>query len=198
MKPRHYIDAPHPIDGTTSADRPDRSELGHFYPTIKKDDRPLIMSDLERHRQHDEALIKQTRKIHSKVIPLGILLVLPFIIFINATVFFFFTMDQSNAVILSMLGLFLAVAWVGIWVLAYRTIVKTFARHGLRAGPYFFFSLLFLIAATPVLGLLSSTASPAWLNALLFSGYVTIASIVITEVMLATATHSFASRTRHH
>ena len=198
MKPRHYIDAPVSIDGITSADAIDRSDMAHFYPTLKKDDRPLIMSDLERHRQHDEALIKQTRKIHRKVIPLGILLVFPFIVFVNAAVFFFFTMDQANAPILSTLALLAGLAWVGIWILCYRAIVRQFSLHGLRAGPYFFFGLFFLLAASPVLSLLSSISSVAWLNALLFSGYLSIASIVVTEIMLATATHSFAVKTRHH
>lgn len=197
MKPRHYIDAPVSIDGITSADSIDRSDIAHFYPTLKKDDRPLIMSDLERHRQHDEALIQQTRKIHRKVIPLGILLVLPFIIFINAAVFFL-GVDKANAVILSTLGVLAALLWVGIWILCYRAIIKQFATHGLRAGPYFFFGLFFLLAASPVLGLMSSVSAAAWINALLFSGYLAIASIVITEIMLATATHSFASKTRHH
>ena len=194
---KHRLDGPDAIDGMASAGDEDRSNMAHLYPTVKKDDRPLIMSDIERHRQHDAAIVAATRKIHRYVILLGVLLALPFVLFVNGAVYFFFSIDAGSAVIMSMLALFAGVAWIGVWILCFRAIIKRFRIHGLKASGYLLFGTLFLLAVSPILSQLAIVSDQPLLNALTFSGYFTIASIAITEIILATATHGFATRTGH-
>jgi hypothetical protein len=194
---RHKIDAPESIEGMTSAGDEDRSNISHFYPSVKKDNRPLIMSDIERYRQHDAIIIAATRKIHRYVILLGLLLALPFVLFVNGATYFFFSIDASSAVIMSTLILFAGMLWIGVWILCFRAIIKRFRIHGLKAGGYLLFGMLFLLVISPILSQLAIVSQNPSLNALAFSGYFTIASIAITEIILATATHGFASKARH-
>lgn len=197
MIAKHQLDAPEELEreGFSSASEYDRSDLVGLYPEPPVDDRPLLMSDEERHQLQDLKLQTQIAAIRSSFIWIGFQLVLP-VILIAFTVAGYFALAEDPRIQVMLVPALLIVSLiiVGVWIAAYTAILKRFSLHGLSGGAYITTTLLVLaLFGVPIYSLASFTQS-YWLTVTGLAAGLTLVSIITTFLTLQFATRRTSRR----
>ena len=191
----HKIDEPDHIDNVTSADDYDHSSSSSLYPTVAKDTRPLIMSDAERRKQHNEKLLDEVREIrkHSLSIALRATLwpllfgVLNYWMFdTNATLTKVGMEEEFSFMVLPVLGANVVI--VALWFFSYVSLVHKFASYGISTAAYLLFTLGILAAIAIPLWMLLSFIPDLNLMKLAFSLSILILGVILTKIYLSLAT----------
>lgn len=197
MIQKHKLDAPEELEQEhlSSASEYDRSDLSSLYPEIPVDQRPLLMSDDERHQLHDRILQRQIAEIRRSFVWIGIQLVLPvvFVLYLVALYMTFSSSQQMIAMVVipMIIG---GMITVGVWVAAYSAIVKRFSTHSLSGGAYIFTTLAVLaIVIVPLYSLVNFTNN-LWITTTGLALGLAVISIVTTFLTLQLATRRRAGR----
>ncbi len=185
----HKLDAPDHIEGVTSADQFDESNLGAFYPEPKKDTRPLIMSDAERHRQHDATLANERGQLHREVVPIALYLVIPPTIVYIAYSYISQTMNQDNMILFFPIAILTGIVVLVLLNWLYSHAAGRIHTHGVHHISFMITDLLLTLGLTAGIAFLTALTTPNMKDVLIVSAVGIGASFVVTKflVILATA-----------
>lgn len=197
MIQRHKLDAPEELEkeGLTGVADFDHSDFNNLYPQVPIDERPLLMSDDERHQLHDGELQRQISKIRRTFVWTGFQLALPIVLslYLAAAYVSFGTLPQTRAMMLPIM-LVISLIIVGLWIAAYGAILKRFSLHGLSGGAYILTTLLVLVLfIVPLYNLVNVTGS-IWFTATGLAGGLMALSILTTFLTLQLATRRASGR----
>ena len=184
----HRLDAPERVSGEMSPDRPDRSGLNFFYPEVKQDTRPLIKSDAERHRLHDQQLSDHQSQLHRYVAALSLQTVGPAIIALCIVTFAMTGITQSNAALVIPLLIAAGLLWFGLtrWLLG--SVFDRVQTYGSRGGVFIFFSYVILGTASPVLWWLTTYVADTWPKVAMAASGAFVVSIIASKILVIVAT----------
>lgn len=191
----HEIDAPASAP-VSEAPVDDNSNVSAFYPTIAKDDRPLIESDVQRHQRHDDTLIHTALGLRKAILPISIIITIPAITFVAGSMFMMGVINSSSIAAAGILAVILGGAWVGLFIACLSTIKDRFHHYGYTALPYFLVTL-------PALAVVVYTITPLLLarfDTLTFiavlTGLLIVTSLVVSAIYIFLASVVVAARMR--
>lgn len=198
MIEKHRLDGPSQLEGDVSPDRPDQSELTFFYPEPKKDERPLIMSDEERHRQHDEGLADERGQLHREVWLVALFVVIPpAIIYITYT-FFSTTITNNNLILFLPLAILAGVVTLVLFNWMYRHAADRIHQHGIHHASFIMADLLLIIGAVSAITWYFQLTVLTMKDAFMIAGIAVLMSVIVTKCLVIVATRRlWAPRQKH-
>ncbi len=182
---KQIINAPNEVDGITSSDEFDRSDLSSLYPEPAKDDRPLLKSDEERHRLHDQALRAEVRVARKFSWRFGTMLWVPlYLAYVTVSTYLALPVTEDERTFLT-LGLIIAFGVViAIFVFVYKSIIALLDLHGVNGGFFVLATLLVLAVAALPMYSVSQFSDNIWLNLGIFAGISLAVSLVVSKISL--------------
>ena len=191
----HKLEAPEQIDNITSADDYDHGSSSNLYPTVAKDTRPVIMSDAERRKQHNDKLLDEVREIRKHSLSISLRATLWPLLFGVLNYWMFDTnaafakvgmQEEFSFMVLPVLGANVVI--VALWFFSYISLVHKFASYGISTAAYLLFTLGILAAIAVPLWMLLSFIPDLNLMKLVFSLSILLLGVILTKIYLSLAT----------